>query len=92
MIILFITTELFQNYPNPYNPTTKISYQLSVDVPVTLQVYDLLGREVATLVNEEKQTGNYEVQFDASNLSSGVYLYKITMNDFTKTMKMMVVK
>ena len=84
--------ELFQNYPNPFNPATKISYQLPVDAPVTLKVYDLLGREVTTLVNEEKQTGNYEVQFDASNLSSGIYLYKITMHDFTKTMKMMVVK
>ncbi|NWF88680.1 MAG: T9SS type A sorting domain-containing protein, partial [Ignavibacteriaceae bacterium] len=51
-----------------------------------------LGREVTTLVNEEKQTGNYEVQFDASNLSSGIYLYKITMNDFTKTMKMILLR
>jgi tetratricopeptide (TPR) repeat protein len=87
-----LTFELFSNYPNPFNPTTKISYQLPVDAHVTLKVYDLLGREVATLLNDEEQSGIYEVEFDASDLSSGIYLYKITMNDFTKTMKMMVVK
>ena len=83
---------LAQNYPNPFNPITKISYQLPVNAHVTLKVYDLLGREMATLVNEEKQVGKYEVQFNASDLSSGVYLYKITMNDFVKTMKMIVIK
>ncbi|NWF90949.1 MAG: right-handed parallel beta-helix repeat-containing protein, partial [Ignavibacteriaceae bacterium] len=84
--------EVTQNYPNPFNPTTKISYQLPVDAPVTLKVYDLLGREVATLINEERQAGTHEVEVDANNPSSGVYLYKITMNDFAKTMKMIVIK
>ena len=84
--------ELVGNYPNPFNPTTKISYQLPNKAQVTLKIYDLLGREVAILVNEEKQAGKYEVEFDASSLSSGVYLYRISINDFVKTMKMMVVK
>lgn len=83
---------LFANYPNPFNPTTKISHQLPVDAHVTLKVYDLLGREVGTLVNEEKQAGKYEVEFDASRLSSSLYLYRISINDFVKTMKMIVVK
>lgn len=84
--------DLLCNYPNPFNPTTKISYQLPVNAQVTLKVYDLLGREVATLVNEERQAGTHEIEFEARNLSSGIYLYKITMSDFTKTMKMIVVK
>ena len=83
---------LLENYPNHFNPTTKISYQLPNAALVTLKVYDLLGREVATLVNEEKQPGKYEVEFEASSLSSGIYLYRIIINDFVKTMKMIVVK
>ncbi|NWF89769.1 MAG: T9SS type A sorting domain-containing protein [Ignavibacteriaceae bacterium] len=90
--ILLSEFGLDQNYPNPFNPTTSISYQLPTDALVTLKVYDLLGREVATLVNEEKQAGKYELQFNANNLSSGVYLYKISMNNFVKTLKMIVVK
>jgi parallel beta-helix repeat protein len=86
------TFYLSDAFPNPFNPTTKITYQLPIAAQVTLKVYDLLGREVATLVNEEKQAGKYEVEFDASNLSSGVYLYRISINDFVKTMKMVVVK
>ncbi len=91
---IIVPTEitLFQNYPNPFNPSTKISYQLPNRAQVTLRVFDLLGREVKTLANEEKQAGYYETEFDASNLSSGVYLYRISINDFVKTMKMMVVK
>ena len=83
---------LFQNYPNPFNPKTKISYQLPNRTQVTLSVFDLLGREVAKLVSEEKQAGYYETEFDASSLSSGIYLYRISINDFMKTMKMMLVK
>jgi tetratricopeptide (TPR) repeat protein len=83
---------LLENYPNPFNPTTKISYQLPTTAQVTLKVYDLLGREVATLVNEEKQPGYYEIAFDASNLSGGVYFYRIITKDFVKTMKMLLVK
>lgn len=83
---------LLQNYPNPFNPTTAISYQLSSAGNVKLTVYDLLGREVATLVNEKKETGRYSVNFNASNLTSGVYFYKITAGSFTEIKKMTVMK
>jgi hypothetical protein len=68
---------LGQNYPNPFNPTTAISFQLSSVSEVKLVVYDLLGREVAVLVNERKEPGSYEIKFDGSNLASGVYFYRI---------------
>ncbi|RKY95560.1 MAG: hypothetical protein DRQ13_06930 [Ignavibacteriae bacterium] len=73
--------KLEQNYPNPFNPSTTISWQLPVDAFVSLKVYDVLGNKVATLVNEEKPAGNYEVEFDASNLSSGTYFYKLEAID-----------
>jgi len=80
---------LEQNYPNPFNPSTVISYRLSVNSYVTLKVYDLLGREIATLVNEPKQAGEFEIEFDASKygLSSGVYLYQLTAGSFSSTKK-----
>jgi hypothetical protein len=68
---------LHQNYPNPFNPTTLISYQLPVNSYVTLKVYDLLGREVATLVNERKEAGKYSVRWNASGFATGVYLVRI---------------
>ena len=68
---------LFQNYPNPFNPVTSIQYAVSSMQFVTLKVYDFLGREIATLVNEEKPAGEYEVEFDGGNLSSGIYFYQI---------------
>lgn len=83
---------LSQNYPNPFNPTTTIKYQLPITGHVTLKVYDLLGREVATLVNEEKTPGNYQVKFDGSNLSSGVYFYRMQAGDFTQTKKIVLLK
>jgi streptogramin lyase len=83
---------LNQNYPNPFNPTTKISFSIPSSLFTSLIVYDILGNEVATLVNEEKSTGNYEVQFDASNHSSGVYLYKIQAGNFVETKKMVLMK
>ena len=83
---------LEQNYPNPFNPVTYISFSIPKAGNVKLIVYDMLGREVAALVNEFKQSGNYSVDFDASNLSSGVYLYKIEAGDFKDTKKMMLVK
>jgi hypothetical protein len=76
-----ITYSLEQNYPNPFNPATTIRYQLPKDGMVTLKVYDILGAEVATLVNEEKIAGKYEVNFDASRLASGVYIYRLNVND-----------
>ncbi|NWG28379.1 MAG: T9SS type A sorting domain-containing protein [Ignavibacteriaceae bacterium] len=83
---------LEQNYPNPFNPTTTIRYQLPKDGMVTLKVYDILGAEVATLINEEKVAGRYEVNFDASRLASGVYIYSLNINDFVNVRKMVLLK
>lgn len=83
---------LAQNYPNPFNPSTVISYRLPGSGDVTLKVYDLLGREVATLVNEEKPSGTYEVTFDASGLSSGVYYYQIKTDGYLETKKMILIR
>jgi len=84
--------DLAQNYPNPFNPSTVIKYSIPVTGLVKLAVYDVTGREVATLVNEVKQAGNFLVEFNASNLSSGVYFYKLTSGDFTAIKKMILVK
>jgi len=84
--------KLEQNYPNPFNPSTTISYQLPTSGQVTLKVYNILGDEVASLVNEEKPAGNYDVKFDASQLSSGVYFYKLQTGDFVETKKMILMK
>lgn len=83
---------LQQNYPNPFNPTTVISYKLPAYSHVMLNVYDVLGREVATLVNEYKPAGNHKVEFNAGKLTSGVYLYRINTGSFVKTMKMILMK
>jgi hypothetical protein len=83
---------LSQNYPNPFNPATVIGYQVPCAGNVTLAVYDLLGREVAVLVNERKAPGRYEVQFDASRLSSGVYLYRLTGGSFVQSQKMVLIR
>ncbi|HED37231.1 MAG TPA: T9SS type A sorting domain-containing protein [Ignavibacteria bacterium] len=84
--------ELLQNYPNPFNPETAISFKLSSLSFVTLKVFDVLGREVATLVNEEKPTGKYVVKFNANNLPSGVYFYTINANNFHKVKKMILLR
>jgi hypothetical protein len=83
---------LEQNYPNPFNPTTTIRYQLPKDGMVTLKVYDILGAEVVTLVNEEKVAGKYEVNFNAATLASGVYIYRLSVNDFVNVKKMVLLK
>jgi len=83
---------LSQNYPNPFNPVTKISYGLPKSGLVTLRIFDMLGREVASLINEFKAAGTYTVDFNASQLSSGVYFYKIETNGFTDIKKMMLIK
>jgi Secretion system C-terminal sorting domain len=83
---------LSQNYPNPFNPTTKIKYQLSVNSFVTLKVYDILGREVARLVNERQNAGDYAVTFNAGSLSSGVYFYRLTAGGSAATKKLMLIK
>ena len=84
--------DLFQNYPNPFNPTTIISYQIPKEGFVTLKVYDLLGNEIKTLVNEYKNTGRYEMNFFASDLASVVYIYKIRVNDFVASKKLVLLK
>jgi hypothetical protein len=84
--------KLEQNYPNPFNPSTTISWQLQVDAFVSLKVYDVLGNEVASLVNEEKPAGIYEVEFDASTLSSGTYFYRLEAGSFVQTRKMILLK
>ena len=83
---------LEQNFPNPFNPSTTIKYQLPKDGLVTLKIYDILGREVATLVNEEKIAGKYQVNFNASSLASGVYIYKLQAGDFVSSKKMLLLK
>ena len=83
---------LEQNYPNPFNPTTGIRYQVAGVSPVKLVVYNILGQEVSTLVNEVKQPGTYTVQFDGSKLSSGFYFYRMTAGNFTSTKSMVVLK
>jgi|GEM_PF-1207009 len=84
--------QLFQNYPNPFNPTTSIKYQVASIEKVSIKVYDILGREITTLVNEVKSPGTYEVKFDGSNLSSGTYFYRLTSNGFSQTMKLLLLK
>ncbi len=84
--------QLFQNYPNPFNPTTRIKYQVASIEKVIIKVYDILGREITTLVNEVKSPGTYEVYFNASNLTSGVYFYQLTSNGFSQTKKLLLLK
>jgi len=84
--------QLNQNYPNPFNPTTKISWQSAKGSMQTLKVYDTLGREVTTLVNEYKPAGSYRVEFNAENFPSGIYFYRLTAGSYTKTMKMILMK
>ncbi|MGC8858848.1 MAG: T9SS type A sorting domain-containing protein [Ignavibacteria bacterium] len=84
--------KLYQNYPNPFNPTTKIQFSLQKAGFVTLKVYDLLGREVNTLVNEYKNIGTYIVDFDALDLPSGVYFYRMESNGFSDVKKMLLLK
>jgi len=83
---------LGQNYPNPFNPNTTISYQLPKSGLVTLKVYDILGNEIETLVNETKPAGSYNANFDASKLSTGVYIYRIVTGDYTAAKKMILIK
>jgi len=83
---------LYQNFPNPFNPSTRIQYQVSRISQVVLKIYDVLGNEIATLVNEEKPAGSYEVEFNAATLSSGIYFYKLKTGDYIQTKKMILLK
>ncbi|MDD5361479.1 MAG: T9SS type A sorting domain-containing protein, partial [Ignavibacteria bacterium] len=89
----------FQNYPNPFNPSTNIYFTLPVRSHVTIKVFDITGKEIKTLINELKPAGSHSVIFDASNLSSGIYFYRIhasnqsgSNNIFLKTLKMIYIK
>jgi hypothetical protein len=91
--------ELFQNYPNPFNPATKIKYQIEKNSFVSIKVYDILGREIENLVNERQNAGTYEVSFDGSNLPSGIYFYRLQVENsdnskqvYTETKKMISLK
>jgi len=89
--------ELLQNYPNPFNPMTKLKFSIPLSVETTrrvvsLKIYDVLGKEIAVLVNENLKPGTYEIEWDASNLPSGVYFYSLITSEFTQTKKMVVVK
>ncbi len=86
---------LYQNYPNPFNPTTKIKFSIPASAKiqnVSLKIFDVLGREVVTLVNKEYVSGTYEVTFDASNYASGLYIYKLTAGSFTQSKKLLLIK
>ena len=83
---------LLQNYPNPFNPTTKIEYQIPEIGSVTMKIYDVLGRVIATLVNEEKSAGNYEVEFNGTGLASGIYFYQLKAGNYVKTKKMILIR
>lgn len=83
---------LSQNYPNPFNPSTSISYEIPTSNFVSLKIYDMMGKEVASLVSGNQEAGFYTVKFDASKLSSGIYFYKLQANDFTATKKLMLLK
>jgi sugar lactone lactonase YvrE len=83
---------LYQNYPNPLNPATKIKYTVPEESFVKISIHDVLGKEIATLVNERKLAGSYELEFNASNLTSGVYFYTMKAGNFIETRKMVLIK
>ena len=84
--------KLEQNYPNPFNPSTTIRFTLPEKEFVTLKIYDVMGNEVAVLLNEEKETGSHSIEFDASRLASGTYFYKLQAGDNIETRKMILLK
>jgi len=83
---------LMQNYPNPFNATTTISFTIEYPQLVTLKIYDLLGREIQTLINEDRQAGMHTVMFDASHLSSGIYFYRLQTSDYSESKRMVLLK
>lgn len=90
--VLPLEYSLYQNYPNPFNPTTQIQYSIKEEGLVQLRVYDILGKEIVTLVNTNKEAGNYSVDFNASQLPSGVYIYQLSTLGFTQARKMILAK
>ena len=87
-----LSFSLAQNYPNPFNPTTKIKYSIPQTSNVVIKVFDVLGNEITTLINEELNAGEYEVEFDGSKLTSGIYFYQLKANSFIETKKMVLMK
>ncbi len=83
---------LKQNYPNPFNPSTKIEFLIPIKEHVILKIYDILGDEITTLLDEEMLSGSHKIEFNASSLSSGIYFYKITAGVFTDTKKFILLK
>ncbi|HLG32985.1 MAG TPA: T9SS type A sorting domain-containing protein, partial [Ignavibacteriaceae bacterium] len=90
--LLLVSYNLYQNYPNPFNPITTIKYDIVGIQDVKLSVFDILGREVSTLVNEQQQLGSYEINWDASKVASGIYFYQLRTKDFVNTKKMILLK
>ncbi len=84
--------ELMQNYPNPFNPTTTIEFTIPKHALVNIKIYNVLGKEISTLVNEEFKAGAYQIQLNAKSLSSGLYFYRISAGSFMQTRKLLVVK
>ena len=84
--------KLNQNYPNPFNPTTTISYDIPKAGIVKLSVYNMLGQKIANLINKQQSAGSYDVQWDATNVSSGLYIYRLEVGSFVSTKKMILVK
>ena len=84
--------KLYQNFPNPFNPVTKISYKIDREGYVSLKVYNLVGQVIRVMVDESQEPGKYSVVFDASDFSTGVYLYKLEVNDFTSVKRMTLIK
>ena len=84
--------QLNENYPNPFNPVTNISFNIPLASNVSLKVFDITGKEVSVLVNEFKIPGTYSIQFDASALSSGVYFYRLTAGNYISTKRMLLIK
>ena len=84
--------ELYQNYPNPFNPATKIKFQLPKAGNAKIEIFDPIGRLVTTLINNTFEPGNYEIEFNGGNLSSGIYFYRLTTDNFTQIKKMILVK
>jgi hypothetical protein len=84
--------ELHQNYPNPFNPTTQIEYLLKKTSPIILKIYDISGSEIKTLVNQNQTAGKYSISFNASNLSSGIYIYMLQAGQFSQSRKMLLLR